>query len=436
MTAVKLSSKKLVNDLLNSPLKTSYKQNRFRERSSGGFSICDAAAMTSYEVSSLNGLPYKKESYFDFVVADPPPRYTPGSGPPLAPISVLPPHDRDGFIVERTLVAGELRYVVCYEDSPHLTVSVRVQNILDWVSRRTLEQWESEEYERYLQERMELEMPAILAKEQAKRKRLERISRGEGGRKVDGRRKRKIREVGSSRERAVDDMGPQKRRKPGRLSRSRLSIANMASSTEPADGEDEDELRTYISPRRLSQQSQPSLSTPRSRGIAGVIVLDSDESDDDSTDVDRQLKAQLDAASNLSESEESIHPLTDSGNAPSSLSQHSPKAKSLGLTRDPSSEKSTPRRASFIGGMSSTAATSSREAFSIYESIEQKSKRGSSDAVVMLDRSPFKKTPSIPTTQHNVKLPGKMLPPRSTRSSSRQDTPSSQGSIRKSERKP
>jgi hypothetical protein len=54
-------------------------------------------------VSGLNGLPYRDEAYFDFVVAERP-KYTPGSGPPLAPISVLPPHDKDGYIIKKAFI--------------------------------------------------------------------------------------------------------------------------------------------------------------------------------------------------------------------------------------------------------------------------------------------------------------------------------------------
>jgi hypothetical protein len=89
----------------------------------------------------------------------------------------------------------ELKYVVGYEDNPHLKVTVRPDKILEWVSRRTLETWESDEYRRIEKEREEAELPGLRAREAAKRKRMDKLSR-EGGRKVDGRRrKRKAVEV-------------------------------------------------------------------------------------------------------------------------------------------------------------------------------------------------------------------------------------------------
>lgn len=146
--------------------------------------------MSPNNISSLNGLPYRDESYFDFVVAERP-TYIPGTGPPLAPISVLPPHDKDGIIIEKTFIQKELRYIVGYEDNPHLKVCVRPDRILDWVSSRTLETWESEDYAQKEKEREAIELPAILAREAAKRKRIEKLSRDRRP-KVDGRRTKRM----------------------------------------------------------------------------------------------------------------------------------------------------------------------------------------------------------------------------------------------------
>lgn len=408
---------------------------------------CGNAAMTSTEETGLIGLPYKDHSYFDFVVAEPLPKYIPGSGPPLAPISVLPPDDIDGFIIERSLVEGQLRYLVGYNDRPQLKVTVRAQNILDWVSSRTFEQWESDEYERLQREREKIELPAIIAKDKARRKRLEKISRASAGPKTDGRKKRGIRAVDGSREREEVENGSGKKRR-GRPPRSTTSTPNNGPvAPGPGSGRNQPaEPQTFVSPRRVSQASQPSLSTPNhGRDLADLVVLDTDDSgDDDSDDINQALAAQLNGPLDLSESSrsESLDPLTFQG---SFLSRPPPAKSKLSFSRDPGSAQtklslshdsgnSTLRRPSLIGGTSSTAATSSREAFSIYESIERKSKL---DATLALDRSPFKKPPPMAATprESKVKSHGTMLPPRSTRSASRQDTPSSFGSVRRSGRK-
>ena len=85
----------------------------------------------------------KQHLTFDFVVAERP-MYVPGSGPPLAPVTVMPAHDKDGIIQGEVKMDKKLKYIVGYEKHPYLRVSVKPQNILDWVSPRTLEDWEFE----------------------------------------------------------------------------------------------------------------------------------------------------------------------------------------------------------------------------------------------------------------------------------------------------
>lgn len=74
------------------------------------------------------------------------PKYTPGSGPAMASLSVLPLHDKDGIIVEEyTDKESGPRFLVTYEDKPALRVGVNAENILDWVSARTYEDWTTEQ---------------------------------------------------------------------------------------------------------------------------------------------------------------------------------------------------------------------------------------------------------------------------------------------------
>ncbi|KAK0126514.1 hypothetical protein ONS95_008110 [Cadophora gregata] len=78
---------------------------------------------------------------FDFVVAERP-KYIPNSGPPLAPISIMPDDENDGIIVASFEVNHLPRYVVSYTEAPYLRISVAPENILNYVSRYTLEQFE------------------------------------------------------------------------------------------------------------------------------------------------------------------------------------------------------------------------------------------------------------------------------------------------------
>jgi hypothetical protein len=185
-----------------------------------------------------------------------------------------------------------------------------------------------------------------------------------------------------------------------------------------------DPSSNHTTPRRLSQHShQPSLSTPR--GLADVTVLDSEEeSEDDSVDIKQALEAQLRGSGNqsaVSSRSTSLDPLSQSLNS--------------GETSN------TPRRHSIIGGTSAVAATSSREAFAIYNTIEKSKSHQSPDNSIALDRSPFKKKQQQPSLFSTPKAPApqtisnsKPLP-RSTRSSSRQMsvTPAVE-SVRRSER--
>ncbi|KAI1322897.1 hypothetical protein F5Y16DRAFT_403974 [Xylariaceae sp. FL0255] len=77
--------------------------------------------------------------------------YQPGDGPPLAPVHMTLQHDTDAFIVDKRVVPGkpvngdlklELYYIVGWPDLPAARVAILATNILDYVSPRTLEDWE------------------------------------------------------------------------------------------------------------------------------------------------------------------------------------------------------------------------------------------------------------------------------------------------------
>jgi hypothetical protein len=315
----------------------------------------------------LNGLPL---SGFDFVVAERP-KYIPGSGPPLAPISAIPVHDRDGFIINKVQFQKQLRYLVGYEDQPHLRVSVQPQNILDWVSRWALEKWESDSYEAEERRREEEELPAILAKEERRRKRLEAMSRAAKG--VDGRKLK--------RKRIFDDDAP---RKTARLRRIRMRSPPKESPPGPlkaagrrAPGQRhqvEEEEVVFTSPR-LSQhsQQQPSLSTP-SRRLVNRNLLDSESEEIGSIDTDLALDLQLKGLPSMAQSSRSVSASLDPGEETSTSTR--------------SERDSSP--ASPLYGQSAVAATSSREALKIYEELERK-KNPDAALLSRSPKSPFKR---------------------------------------------
>jgi len=366
------------------------------------------------EYSDHDGLPYKKESYFDFVVAEPK-KYVPGSGPPLAPLSLMPRHDLDGIILDKVWMDKELRYIVGYEAQPHLKISVQSQNILEWVSPRTFEDYEMNEYEREEKEREELELPAILAKEERKRKRLEKLAR-EGQPKVDGRKRKRVPAED------VDGAVPKKR---GRPFKSSSASQETTSPSGPGRRNQRSPEPVFTSPRAsLSRPSlsQPSLAAP-SRGLADMTIMDS-ESDEDEVDL---IEAQL-----------SREQTTKRSTSTSSEPLQGPSASSQSGTVEPK-RRSSSSHPPIFPGKSAVAATSSREALSIYESLERKSHpaTASSSSAIFLDRSPFKQKVPIfkPSKVSNSNKQRSPTPPRrSSRSRSKSATPHLRQPVRASPR--
>ncbi|KAF8866657.1 hypothetical protein BDZ45DRAFT_667905 [Acephala macrosclerotiorum] len=57
----------------------------------------------------------------------------------------MPKHDKPGIILDLSRMDGKPLYIVSYPDKPALRIGVRVAEILDYVSPRTLENWEIEQ---------------------------------------------------------------------------------------------------------------------------------------------------------------------------------------------------------------------------------------------------------------------------------------------------
>jgi hypothetical protein len=78
---------------------------------------------------------------FDIEISERP-RYIPGSGPPMMPISLRPPDDKDWLIHSVVNWEGIPQYLVTPPDNPAYRVPVRKELILNWVSPRTYEDFE------------------------------------------------------------------------------------------------------------------------------------------------------------------------------------------------------------------------------------------------------------------------------------------------------
>ncbi|KAH8657568.1 hypothetical protein BGZ60DRAFT_531724 [Tricladium varicosporioides] len=204
---------------------------------------------------------------FDFVIAERP-IYVPNSGPPLAPLTIMPAHDKDGIITEKVPIHGGEVYVVTYRDKPQLRVAVRPENIRDWVSARTLENWEWDQEGKFVGEE---EAPLLAIKQQKKTKK----SRGKPGR--PGKRKR------------AETDTPVTKRPP------MSGFGGHSSGPARKRQQVEEEKSIWTSPNALKQAKGPSLVSP-SKGV-GLLntVIDTDFSTDED-DTDNAITTQLNAA--------------------------------------------------------------------------------------------------------------------------------------------
>ncbi|KAL7935434.1 hypothetical protein V8C35DRAFT_299457 [Trichoderma chlorosporum] len=119
-------------------------------------------------------------------LASKPADYVPGSGPPLQPISLLLPGDSTAYIIERLLLPSpglapsgrplpkRMAYLIGWRDLPAASKLVPAMQVLDYVSPRTLEDFEAR-LEQELddeKERLEAELKSdLIAPQQKKKKR-------------------------------------------------------------------------------------------------------------------------------------------------------------------------------------------------------------------------------------------------------------------------
>lgn len=94
----------------------------------------------------------------------------------MAPINVLPPDDEDSWVIAETIIFDKIpQYVVHPKGKPVVRRVVRKEDILDWVSLRALEVYESKEFNKEYDEENEKEEQAKYnkrAKSGKKRRRL------------------------------------------------------------------------------------------------------------------------------------------------------------------------------------------------------------------------------------------------------------------------
>jgi hypothetical protein len=224
-----------------------------------------------------------EESYFDFVVAERP-VYIPGSGPPLAPITIMPPHDKKGIIIDEMKLGDSKdswRYIVTYDNEPTLRLSIKPERIRNYVSART--------YEKYMADK---EAMANLSAKDLRRLQREQekpfLSRPAKRGSRPAKRGKKRQHVDATKE---ETAGSQ-------LSTPHAGLAQSPVVHQPGSAGRKRKLEdpkepTFASPH-LQRSRIPSFSSPsKQRGLAELVPSESEEENDDTITTEAALRRQL-----------------------------------------------------------------------------------------------------------------------------------------------
>lgn len=118
------------------------------------------------------------------------PKYVPGSGPPSAPISLIPEKDSTAYILEKYVLPKQsetrpqdrrlVYYLVGFTDIPQARILVPCQKALDYVDPYTMERWESENDEKIAEQKKRAEEEAKLPAEKRARGRPAKVRVAQG----------------------------------------------------------------------------------------------------------------------------------------------------------------------------------------------------------------------------------------------------------------
>jgi hypothetical protein len=323
----------------------------------------------------------------------------------------MPPHDKDGIIEQMFTLYGDPQYIVTFEEKPWLRLAVKPENICKYVSVRTLEDWEWKQTQlRTKLEEGELD-PKVKArldkqrwkerkaseKETSSRGDEEDVKRGEGEPSRPTKNKKSSAKLTANRKLSSSGMG----------AGIAMSMMSAPSPGGPGRRKREAEEAVYISPKR------PTLSTPskQQRGLAEAFTSESEDEEEDSAALERQLNGSLVPSPSKSKiRKQNSQSPTNSTSSPLSVRTRSPEKRVARSSRSSSmtstelakqdSHDSKRRRTSNLED--SVASISSRTAFRQYEELESKAKNK--------EANHFKDRYSTVTKQR--KTPDKIIPPK------------------------
>jgi len=238
----------------------------------------------------------------------------------------MPAHDKDGIILDTLQLDGSHVYVVGFQDKPQLRISVKPENLRNWVSERTHEQWERDQVQ------MKKDEEQRIRDEQRKPKKRSSSREGvQAGVKGKGRK----------RKRAPSLIEPPPARRASMLGNTPILPPPSGPSRRRKPAEEEP---VFASPKASQKSQGPSLSTP----VKGLGYLDTDEDEemDDGAALALQLKGGLS------------------------------RSRSTTGTSRPSS-----RDYSHVDDNSAVASITSRAARQTYEDLDARSKKGNTETI-------------------------------------------------------
>ncbi|KAI0482403.1 hypothetical protein GGR56DRAFT_619781 [Xylariaceae sp. FL0804] len=232
-----------------------------------------------------------RKSRIEIPLLSKPPPYRPGDGPALAPLSIALKNDTSAFIVDKIVWPTtpaidklQMYYVVGWPDLPAARVRILATKIYDYVSPRTLEEWE---YNRSLEEDQERE-----SKETERRHKLESTRQTQLSSSLPPTSALPTSALPTPMS-GTPSLSGKKRGRPSKADRLARQAAQQTSFR------DAEEANVQLSPTAVSV---PSLSTPQKKLGAAVGILwdedeldevDPNEDDPDQADPDEAISKQL-----------------------------------------------------------------------------------------------------------------------------------------------
>ncbi|XXG94882.1 hypothetical protein Hte_001141 [Hypoxylon texense] len=206
--------------------------------------------------------------------------YRPGDGPPLAPLTLAPENDSNAFIIDKRVLPGttsngepklRMYYVVGWPDLPAARVAVLATEVYDYVSQRTVEDFE---YKALLEREEEEE------RKEAEKRRRAKIVAAKKAKSTNATNATNTPAAPST----PTASGQKRRGRPSKAKPQARQIALQDILGSPAD------IEVPLPP---TSTSGPSLSTPQKKRTRELVADIDEDEDEDEADADNAIFKQL-----------------------------------------------------------------------------------------------------------------------------------------------